>query len=80
MAITYRLYCKECYNKLSASGGENPDLTVRPHTSYFICSGCSFETDRGYAVQEGTNTLPSGPRFDKRRKISAGLRISRTGT
>ncbi len=50
MSITYKLYCKECYSRLKEV---EPDCSMkaRIHKSYFICSSCGFETDRGYAVQ-----------------------------
>ncbi len=45
MEITYTLYCRECYSSL------NETNKARPYNSYFICSNCGFETDRGYALQ-----------------------------
>ena len=50
MAITYTLYCKSCYERLKRSEDEKP-AKVRPYTSYFVCSCCSCETDRGYAAK-----------------------------
>ena len=50
MAITYALYCKECYRKLKEEV-LNSYAKARAHNSYFICTNCGFETDRGYAVQ-----------------------------
>jgi len=51
MKIRYKLYCKRCYNLLKQ---KYPDITkgVLIYNNYFVCSGCSFETDIGYAVPE----------------------------
>lgn len=70
MAITYTLYCKSCYDRLNESG-EGTAAKARPHKSYFVCSCCSCETDRGYAVQNGTQFEPHISSAEKQMSINA---------
>jgi RNase P subunit RPR2 len=61
VAITYTLYCKSCYDRLNETE-EGKAAKARPHKSYFVCSCCSCETDRGFAVQNGTQFEPHAER------------------
>lgn len=71
MAITYTLYCKDCYDRLKASQ-QGLHLKARSYNSYFVCSRCSFETDRGYAIQNTTTLEARRSTADKQLSISAG--------
>ena len=53
MNITYTLYCKECFSKVKRKFMEDAHKINR-YNSYFCCSECSLETDRGYAVAKIT--------------------------
>ena len=57
MAITFTLYCRECYHRLKKDELDSP-TKARSHNSYFICTSCGFETDRGYAVQDSSSAEP----------------------
>ncbi|UCB45109.1 MAG: hypothetical protein JSV25_12955 [Spirochaetota bacterium] len=57
MAITFALYCKECYHKLKKDELDSP-TKARSHNSYFICTSCGFETDRGYALLVPSSVEP----------------------
>ncbi len=61
MAVTYTLYCAVCYKRLVESRDE-PPISVRPYESYFICSCCSCETDRGFAIGDDTHGRIPGPK------------------
>ncbi|MBN2325153.1 MAG: hypothetical protein JXQ30_15595 [Spirochaetes bacterium] len=69
MAVTYTLYCTACYKKLVESR-DDPPLFVRPYENYFVCSCCSAETDRGFAVGDDAR----GPSTDA--KMAAGIRAN----
>ena len=71
MAITYTLYCKECFDRLMSSG-VHTELKARPYESYFVCSRCSFETDRGYAVQKESRHKSHSSNTEKQLNISVG--------
>ena len=53
MNITYTLYCKECFSRYKRKFMDEA-LKINRYSSYFCCSECSLETDRGYAVAEIT--------------------------
>jgi len=60
MAVTYSLYCANCYKRLVESR-DAPPLSVRPYESYFVCSCCSCETDRGIAAGDDERGPSPGP-------------------
>jgi RNase P subunit RPR2 len=69
MAVTYTLYCAACYKRLVESR-DDPPLSVRSYESYFVCSCCSCETDRGFAVGDDA----SGPVTGSKR--TGGIRAN----
>ena len=60
MGTTHRLYCNNCYLKFKDKLVGKTQKVVQ-YNSYFSCSGCSLETDRGYAIFEAVqNNLNLG--------------------
>ncbi len=66
MGIKYILFCRKCYEKIKETLSDRA-VRARKYNSYFICSQCSFETDRGYAVP-GTVDSDKNNAYDHQEK------------